>query len=325
MSSSPTNPCWRDLGARHSALLDQHGREHFKRTVNQHYFNWSVLGILRFQFGAVLRAWLRRPDWAVFASRLEAEAPASADLFHPRGAAALIYRLYVAMLASAVGRQDPQHLVGGLQEPIVGDPIAVRYRGVRLSQDLCNSIHEYYRIAAHLPSQGPATVLEIGAGYGRLAYVTLSARPDTRYIIVDIPPARDLAAWYLATCLPSLKVFACREDATDAQLCDALETHSVIFVAPHQVSALPSKIVDAACSISSLHEMALAEIGEYFKTIDRLSRGVFYTKQWRVATVPANETVIREFEYPVPTTWERLYHRRHPFLPRFFEACYRVK
>ena len=141
--SQPLNSFWRDLGAQHTALLAQYGRENFKRTVNQQYFNWSVFGILRFQFAAVVRAWMRRPDLSVLASRLDAAPTKGPDLFHPRGLSAVIYRLHVAMLASVVRRDDPEGLLRRLEEPTVGDPVRVRFDGVALSQDLCHAVHEY--------------------------------------------------------------------------------------------------------------------------------------------------------------------------------------
>jgi putative sugar O-methyltransferase len=326
LKTSPTlNPFWRALGTRHAALLESYGYERFKRTVNQQYFNWGVLGILRFQFMAVFWAWVRQPDPLVFASRLDAASPANTTFFHPRGPGALIYRLHVAMLASVLRRNDPERLLHRFEEPAIGDPVRVRYDGVALSQDLCNAVHEYYRVVEHLPEGSSPTILEIGAGYGRLAYVFLRARPNTRYVIVDVPPARDLAAWYLSVCFPDVRIFHCREGASQEELREALTRAQVVFLAPHQFDAVPSKTFDAAVSISSLHEMSLPEIGDYFAAIDRVTRGIFYTKQWRVSTVPPNGTVMREAEYPVPATWTRLYQRRHPLLPRFFEACFVVK
>ena len=71
--------------------------------------------------------------------------------------------------------------------------------------------------------------------------------------------------------------------------------------------------------------MSRAEVAGYFSTIDRVTRGIFYSKQWRVSKVPSNQTVITEHEYPVPAGWTRLYQRNHPLLPKFFEACFRVR
>ena len=41
-------------------------------------------------------------------------------------------------------------------------------------------------------------VLEIGAGYGRMAYVVLSLFENCRYAIVDIQPALTISRWYLS-------------------------------------------------------------------------------------------------------------------------------
>src|ERR1700676_1416367 len=82
-------------------------------------------------------------------------------------------------------------------EPALGTPIALRHKDQAISQDLAQSLLEYSRIKEltrqlRLPER--PTYLELGAGYGRLAYVMLSAR-TCRYIIVDIPPTILVAKW----------------------------------------------------------------------------------------------------------------------------------
>jgi putative sugar O-methyltransferase len=217
------------------------------------------------------------------------------------------------MLAAVIRRADPHNLLGQLEEPLLGDPIRIRYRAIALSQDLVHSVHEYYRILQHLPSRaaGPS-IAEIGAGYGRLAWVFLCALPRVRYVIVDVPPARGLAEWYLTTLRPDVPVFRYKEDAKLDEIRAALDEARLIFLDPHQFETLPQRSLDAVVSVSSLHEMMPPDITAYFRAIDRLVDGVFYG------------TVITERDYPVPPQWQTVYRRPHPFLPQFFEALYRI-
>ena len=73
-----------------------------------------------------------------------------------------------------------------------------------ISQDLGNSTLEFYAIAEALGREdpGPNGVLELGAGYGRLAWLYLAAFPRLRYLIVDIPPALALSQEYLTRLFP---------------------------------------------------------------------------------------------------------------------------
>ena len=70
--------------------------------------------------------------------------------------------------------------------------------------------------------------------------------------------------------------------------------------------------------------MTYPQIKNYLEQIDRLCRGRFYTKQWRVSQARVNGLVITEAEYPIPQSWTRIFHRRHPIQRMFFHALYEV-
>ena len=95
-------------------------------------------------------------------------------------------------------------ILGRLQEPELGDPIVAQYRGRRISQDLGNSVHELCRATAALPRG----VLELGGGYGRVAWAMLEEFPHARYIVCDIPPALAVAQRYLTSSSPTGPRFA---------------------------------------------------------------------------------------------------------------------
>jgi hypothetical protein len=78
-------------------------------------------------------------------------------------------------------------------------------------------------------------------------------------------------------------------------------------------------------TISSLHEMTRPQIDNYIEQADRLCRGRFYTKQWRVSQTSVNGHVIREDEYPIPASWRVVYQHQHPVQAKFFEALYDVR
>jgi len=95
----------------------------------------------------------------------------------------------------------------------------------------------------------PKTIIELGAGYGRTAYVFLKANPDIRYTICDIEPALSIAKRYLISQFP------------DAD---------ITFLSPNNLRHLPKKSADLFITISSLQEMPMEQIKYYYKQIDRL-------------------------------------------------------
>jgi SAM-dependent methyltransferase len=70
--------------------------------------------------------------------------------------------------------------------------------GVRVSRDLLDSINELTFLEEELAVSRGATILDIGAGYGRLAHRATTAFPNVRYLCTDaIPLSTFLSAYYL--------------------------------------------------------------------------------------------------------------------------------
>ena len=98
-----------------------------------------------------------------------------------------------------------------------------------------------------------------------------------------------------------------------------------MFFSANQIQLLPDKIAGTFIAISNLHEMRREQIDFYFDEVDRLTRGVFYTKQWLSSRTTVEEGfVLRRGEYPVKPAWRNIYDERHPFQSWFFHALYAV-
>ena len=323
------SPFWKDLAAAGVRQLEEGGFDNFKRTVNTRYFAWRLLGIIRMQLGAVAAQWFRHRNWRVFSAEMPAPtssiAYADASL---NGFAAWIHKTYVAMYADVLSREDARGLLKTISEPTLGNPFTVRFEGRDLSQDLCNSVHELYSVLGPeaLPPSGMTTpaFCEIGAGYGRFAYVVLRSVPNVTYTIVDIPPALYLSQRYLTTLFPEMKAFRFRRFSRYEDVAAEFEGARIRFLAPHQLELLPAKTFDYFINISSFHEMTVEQVQHYFRQIDRTCRGRFYTKQWKVSRTQVNGCTFREHDYPVSPAWRTVYHRHHPIQRMFFDALYEI-
>jgi putative sugar O-methyltransferase len=180
------------------------------------------------------------------------------------------------------------------------------YHEARLiSQDLANSAIEAAAIERLLPSRPPGSILEIGAGYGRLAYVLMSLYPDCSYTIVDIEPARSIAEWYLGHLFPK---------------------RQMTFLAPSSIDSLPGSSFDLAVSISSLQEMSRQQIGEYMTFLSRVvaTGGVVYLKQWSSWYNPVDRMTVTFDDYEVPGNWTIVFREPAPVQSAFTQAGWRV-
>jgi len=322
---------WRSLNDRNTRQLDDEGFGRFKRTVNQNYFGWIPHALLDDQLRAMATAWLRHPEPAVLTARLGdvSTLEAGPDRVNPfvSARARRIHGLFIALLWEYVARHDRHEILRRLQEPQLGDPIVVSYRGRRISQDLCNSVHELGSATAALPGgrPGPGGVLELGGGYGRVAWVFLTAFPQTRYILCDIPPALAIAQQYLTTLFPDRPAFGFRSFDSHADVADELAAAQIAFLTPNQLELLEPLGVSLFVNISSLHEMRPEQIAHYLEQIDRHTDGFFYTKQWRSWHNSEDDVVIAQADYPIPAAWRAVYERTHPIQRAFFHGLYSTR
>jgi putative sugar O-methyltransferase len=321
---------WEDLSSLHLAHLEKaDGFASFKRSVNLFYFQFLPNGPHPELFRAALRRFLAQPTPRVLAARLEdrgpLEQPEAPDF--TRWRVAKLYALYVAILWECVRRMDGHGVLTRLEEPQLGRPLGVRYRGRHLSQDLCNSAHELAAIRDGLgrPLPDSPLMLELGSGYGRVAWAALEVLPGVRYVLVDIPPALAVAQRYLTELHPALPVFRFRRFRDGDAAAEELGRSRIAFLTPNQLERLPPLGADVALTVSSLHEMRPDQIRRYLELIDLHCRGAFYTKQWRRWHNPRDDVVISEADYPYPARWRRMFERPHPLQPGFFEALFETR
>jgi putative sugar O-methyltransferase len=290
---------WRWLNQKNVEQLQRDGIQNIKRTLAQNYFTW-VIGWRHDQFRHLV--WSTRPgDWMKVFRDFPRYDP-STNLSRWKFAHLCIFTRMLFLYAQ---RFDPLKLLERLSEPLFGNPFPVTYRGRIISQDLINSILELYAMfeGEEIDFDAQMRVCEIGAGYGRNAFVFLSLFPNCQYTIIDIPPALYVAREYLS---------AVRPDA------------NVRYLLPHEAAHLTPNRFDLLLNISSFHEMTPQQVEAYFELIDRTVVGRFYLKQWKSWHNPVDDVVLSEDGYPYPSTWKKQYSRTTPVQPSFFEAVYEI-
>lgn len=294
---------WSRLSEGHRAQLEEYGVDQVKRRQALEYFNWRYLPKdLRVNWQA---AFLRKhtslrekiaakrglrvddPGWnGVEWSKEEREAYA-----------------YYTLLTWSYAQRHGDPAVMALDEPELGSPLPI-FQGDRLvSQDLANSALEVASIREALGSRQPERIVEIGAGYGRTAFALLSAYPGASYTIVDIEPARSISEWYLQQLFPE---------------------RDISCLTPEEFIA-GGVSYDLGLSISSLHEMTFAQLGEYLDLLDRRVDGTVYLKQWTEWTNPDDGITSRFAEYPIPASWKRLFLRPCAVQTLFTEAAWATR
>jgi putative sugar O-methyltransferase len=317
---------WEHFKDLHIEQLEREGFAQFKRTVNKDYFQFMQVDPRFDQFRGILGRWLRQPDLSVLSARLEGDLPGRSHGPVIDQGMRKSYALYVTELWKYARSIDRLGLLDRLDEPELGHPVAVAWKGRRLSEDLCNSVLEVNSMMQGLGWTPPSGrgVIELGGGYGRVAWAFLQAYPDVRYVSVDIPPALAIAERYLEQLYPDHRIFRFRRFTDFEEIREEWESAQLAFLTPNQLDLIPPQECELFVNISSLHEMRPDQIAHYIEVVRRHCAGHFYTKQWRRSINAHDDIVVRKEDYPVPAEWEVVFDRTPPVQKLFFEAMYRM-
>lgn len=296
---------WRSLSAEQQRELRAFGLEEVKRRQALRYFTWrwrwaTVLRSeqLRFLLGHTSPATLSRCGTAY----QDLSDAAWAGVAWPRRDRWL-YGVATRLLWEYAHQHDRLRVLA-LPEPELGSPLPVRWRGRLISQDLANSALEVEAMLRPLGGRAPTSILEVGAGYGRTAYVLLSRFPEARYTIVDIEPALTIARWYLTS---------------------QFDPQRLRFLRPDDVGEVDDGSVSLALSISSLQEMRPDQVESYLSLLDRVaSGGVVYLKQWRRWHNPVDDLTMTFSQWRAPAGWTPAYRERCPVQTAFDQAAWWV-
>jgi hypothetical protein len=140
----------------------------------------------------------------------------------------------------------------------IGTPYAIRFDGELVCLDYLQAIFEVGSMERCVDLD-EATVLEIGAGYGRTCHTLLSNHRIAEYCIVDLANALTLARRYLKEVLPG-PLFS-----------------TIRFVPVEEFGDLGTKRFDLCLNIDSFAEMDAETVHEYLKYIREHCR-YFFTK-----------------------------------------------
>ena len=310
---------WEELNRKNLRQLADSKYENFKRTLARNYFTWIIN-----PFDEQLRFLMREAGaWSSIRYLFSSLVSPRHDPLKRKHT--IYYNTLTNLLWAYVEKNDTEGLLDRLSEPREGNPPEVMRNGRLISQDLANSLLEYEAILhPDLDRRNVQTILELGPGYGRTAYVFMTLQPGCRYILVDIPPALYVAQRYLSAVFEGHKIFAFRPFDSFDQVRDEFSEAAIIFLTPNQLELLPDKSIDLFVNISSFHEMRMDQIKYYFSEIDRLTRRYFYFKQWKETTIPFENETITEADYPIRENWRLINRQQCKVQTYFFEALYEL-
>jgi putative sugar O-methyltransferase len=243
------------------------------------------------------------------------------------------YQIYCHFIWLYYQRVEALDRLGFLKE--ASEPAAggtehqVLIHGRAMSLDFLRSVEEAYAILEAWEISGrsgtPRVFVELGAGYGRLAYVVRKMFKDSTYVILDLPEALLCSASWLERVLPGeVQPYEASRDARHLGR-DQLLSKGIWTLGAQKIEAIEDDAADVFVNIFSFAEMPPATIANYFSHVDRLTTGVFYTKQRKLENNVVDRVSVSEATYPIRSHWRECFHRTTSVEPNFFEAAYQTR
>jgi len=306
------------------------GLSNFKVTVNQNYQNFIPRSLDDPKIKRLTEWFLSEPSIRPFLSFIENPdhltdegylAQPDTQIFRNDPQQMALYEMLVVLGWEYCKSRDPLGICSRLEEPELGNPIRVHYEGKLISQDLSTSFVEVTDFLGPWRERygdNPVSIIEIGGGYGRLAHAMMSTTMVDKYFVVDIPPALHVSRWYLEKLFPEKVIFEYRPFTEWDEVASDVEKSDIVFLLPRQIELIPDQMVDIGISVSSLHEMRLAQANNYLKQLARIVRHFIGSKQYWSYDNPHDDIVLKHEDYKIPEGFSRLMLKDDTLNPVFF-------
>jgi len=325
---------WETIGEYSDKYLSWGGPDNFKRTLNQVYLNFipsSILSpiiltninkLLHVNILNIHKYKIEDPDNDNYAwfSLL--------DYYYVfkkpfRKLKLFLYKLMMIVLYENIRNGKTGPLLKYIEEPKLGNPIIfITPEGKIGSQDIVNSLQEYDLIKTQYEKtydKRNYVIGELGAGYGRLAYV-YKKLTNCRYLIFDIMPALYISQWYFKNLDMKLKIFEFRPDIKSFEEIESeLELADIAFFTPNQLELFIDNYFDVFINISSLHEMRREQIKNYLYQINKVTNGMIYLKEYKEYHNPYDNLVICRSDYNITNNHNVLLEKTNDINYDFFE------
>jgi hypothetical protein len=158
-----------------------------------------------------------------------------------------------------------------LDGPMIGNPFGVVVDGTLIRHGVAYQ-HACARKVHALLGESQETVVEIGGGFGGMAYYLLRDWPETKYINFDVPESIALASYYLLKAFPERTAILYGEAEWGSP---AMAEAGIVLMPLPEIAELPDGAADVTFSSHSISDLAAGALARYAQQVARITRRHF--------------------------------------------------
>jgi putative sugar O-methyltransferase len=208
----------------------------------------------------------------------------------------------IKLWGSLMGRSAS---LADLSSPAIGNPFYCYIDGhmVKTGSDY---LHYYASSIGRLTNSGQKrVVVEIGGGYGGMAYYLLRDQTNLTYVDFDLPENMALTAYYLLNAFPDKKTVLYGEEELTP---DCIAKNDMVIMPNFEMEKMTANSADLTFNSYSLAEMSPETITQYIAMVSRMTKKYFLHVNHTVySLVTADEFGIdpKQFKliYKLPALW----------------------
>lgn len=166
-----------------------------------------------------------------------------------------------------LGAYEPHDLQG----PEVGNPFGIVLGDVFIPN---GAEHQHYgaRRITNITGKRDAVIIEIGGGYGAMAYYLLRDSPQVKYWNFDLPESLALAAYYLLRSFPEKRTLLYGESPGTISNFD---DYDIVLMPLFELSRMPSHCADMVFSAHAMSDLSEKVLNVYLEHVQQLTRKYF--------------------------------------------------
>lgn len=195
--------------------------------------------------------------------------------------------------------------IASLKGPLLGNPYGYYVDGTFIEAS-AQYQHYYATMIGRLAKSGThRTILELGGGFGGMAYYLMRDNTNLTYLDFDLPENFALTSFYLLSAFPDKKIALYGEVDLET---DDITAYDAVLMPNFEIEKVKDNTVDLVFNSYSLAEMSREAVKNYFKVFNRVTnKFIYHVNHTKRGPMKADEFPVDtdkyELVYRAPALW----------------------